>query len=287
MIKVENLVFAYPGAPAPTLEGLNFEIEDGEVLGFLGPSGAGKSTTQRILIGLLEGYRGRAEVMGKEVRDWGPDYYETIGVSFELPNHHQRLTALENLQHFGALYRGPLVDPMEVLRWVDLQDHADKRVTDFSKGMKIRLNVARSLLHRPKLLFLDEPTSGLDPVNAKRVKDLVRRLQREGTTVFVTTHDMSVAESLCDRVAFMCDGRIAALDTPAALEKSFGSRTVAVESLDATGASHTETFPLDGLGGDTRFLELLRSGARIETIHSQETTLENMFIEVTGQRLDA
>lgn len=287
MITVENLVYAYPGAAKPTLEGLDFEIADGEILGFLGPSGAGKSTTQRILIGLLEGYRGRARVMGKEVRDWGPEYYETIGVSFELPNHHQRLTALENLQHFGALYRGPLVDPKEVLRWVDLEDHAHKRVTDFSKGMKIRLNVARSLLHRPKLLFLDEPTSGLDPVNAKRVKDLVRRLQSEGTTVFVTTHDMSVAEALCDRVAFICDGRIAALDTPAALEKRYGSRTVAVEWTSPAGELQTESFALDGLGNDDRFLELIRSGAHIETLHSQETTLENVFIEVTGQRLDA
>lgn len=287
MITVENLVFTYPGAPKPTLEGLDFEIADGEILGFLGPSGAGKSTTQRILIGLLEGYQGRARVMGKEVRDWGPDYYEQVGVSFELPNHHQRLSALENLQHFGALYRGPLLDPMEVLRWIDLHEHADKRVTDFSKGMKIRLNVARSLLHKPKLLFLDEPTSGLDPVNAKRVKDLVRRLQSEGTTVFVTTHDMSVAEALCDRVAFICDGRIAALDTPAALEKQYGSRTISVEWIDPTGDTREERFGLDGLGDDDRFLELIRSGARIETMHSQETTLENVFIEVTGQRLDA
>ena len=125
MILVENLSFTYPGAPSPTLESLDFEIADGEILGFLGPSGAGKSTTQRILIGLLEGYGGRAELMGKEVRDWGPELYESIGVSFELPNHHQRLTALENLQHFGALYQGPLVDPLEVLRWVDLEAHAD------------------------------------------------------------------------------------------------------------------------------------------------------------------
>lgn len=287
MITVEDLVYTYPGAPQRTLEGLNFQLADGEILGFLGPSGAGKSTTQRILIGLLEGYEGRAEVMGKEVHAWGPDYYESIGVSFELPNHHQRLSALENLQHFGALYRGPLLDPLEVLRWVDLEEHAHKRVSDFSKGMKIRLNVARSLLHRPKLLFLDEPTSGLDPVNAKRVKDLVRRLQSEGTTVLVTTHDMAVAESLCDRVAFMSQGRIAALDTPAALEKRYGSRTLAVEWRDPQGALQTDSFALDGLGDDPGFTELLRSGAHIETMHSQETTLENVFIEVTGQRLDA
>lgn len=285
MITVEKLVYTYPGASGPTLEGLDFEVADREILGFLGPSGAGKSTTQRILIGLLEGYQGHAQVMGKEVRDWAPDDYESIGVSFELPNHHQRLTARENLEHFGSLYQGPLRDTLEVLRWVDLQDHADKRVSDFSKGMKIRLNLARSLLHGPKLLFLDEPTSGLDPVNAKRVKDLIRRLQGEGTTVFVTTHDMSVAEALCDRVAFICDGGIAALDTPAALEKRYGSRTLVVAWTDGSGEPHEDTFELDTLGDDPGFLELVRSGAHIETMHSQETTLDNVFIEVTGQRL--
>ncbi len=283
MITVENLVYTYPGSSTPTLDGLSFEIPEGEILGFLGPSGAGKSTTQKILIGLLEGYGGRAEVMGKEVREWGPEFYETIGVSFEFPNHHQRLTARENLEHFGALYQGTRLDPMEVLSWVDLQEDADKRVSDFSKGMKIRLNVARSLLHQPKLLFLDEPTAGLDPVNAKRVKDLIRRLQSEGTTVFVTTHDMSVAEALCDRVAFICDGGIAALDTPDALEKRYGTRTLVVEYGDPI---ERETFELDGLGGDARFAQLLQGGARIETMHSQETTLEHVFIEVTGQRLD-
>ena len=288
MIVVENLSFTYPRADAATLEGLSFEIADREILGFLGPSGAGKSTTQKILIGLLEGYHGRAEVMGKEVSAWGPAYYEEIGVSFELPNHHQRLTALENLRHFGALYRGPILDPLEVLRWVDLEEHADKHVSEFSKGMKIRLNVARSLLHQPKLLFLDEPTSGLDPVNAKRIKDLVRRLQSEGTTVFVTTHDMSVAEALCDRVAFVCDGCIAALDTPAALKKRYGSRTLAVEfTREGESEPSRETFELDGLGDNEQFVELLRGPIRLDTMHTQETTLENVFIEVTGQRLSS
>ncbi len=288
MITVEDLSYTYPGADAPTLAGLDFEVGDGEILGFLGPSGAGKSTTQKLLIGLIEGYRGRAEVLGKEVSRWGPDYYEQVGVSFELPNHHQRLTALENLQHFGALYRGPICDPMEVLRWVDLDADADKRVSDFSKGMKIRLNVARSLLHRPKMLFLDEPTSGLDPVNAKRIKSLVRRIQSEGTTVFVTTHNMAVADELCDRVAFISGGRIAAIDAPAALKKRYGTRRVVVEYVPTAGGELARAeFPLDDLGRDPEFAALLASGQRLETLHTQETTLENVFIEVTGEALHA
>lgn len=283
MIEVDGLKFAYPAATTETLHGLSFDIEEQEIFGFLGPSGAGKSTTQKILIGLLHGYAGDASVMGREVRDWGHAYYEHVGVSFELPNHHKRLTARENLEHFGALYAQAIVPPLEVLRWVGLEDAADQRVSDFSKGMKIRLNVARSLLHRPKVLFLDEPTSGLDPVNARNIKDLVRRVRDEGATVFVTTHDMSVAEQLCDRVAFITDGRIRAMDTPSALKKKHGRRVVRVEYEDAGELKAVER-PLDGIGEDEVFASLLRAH-RVETIHSQETTLENVFIEVTGEAL--
>ena len=158
MITVENLAYTYPGATQETLHGLNFEIAEREIFGFLGPSGAGKSTTQKILIGLLKEYSGTIEVMNREVSAWGPDYYEHVGVSFELPNHYLKLTALENLNHFQSLYSGETLDPMEVLEWVGLKEDADKKVADYSKGMKIRLNVARSLLHKPKVLFLDEPT---------------------------------------------------------------------------------------------------------------------------------
>ncbi|MEM9454393.1 MAG: ABC transporter ATP-binding protein [Myxococcota bacterium] len=286
MITVDDLHYTYPGSEHATLRGLSFEVADKEILGFLGPSGAGKSTTQRLLTGLLTDYRGRVQVLGRELRDWGHEYYERVGVSFELPNHHQRLTALENLQHFGSLYRGPIVDPLEVLRWVDLEPDAQKRVSDFSKGMKIRLNVARSLLHRPQLLFLDEPTSGLDPVNAKRIKDLVQLVRSEGTTVFVTTHDMTVADELCDRVAFIADGRLVAIDAPAAFKKRYGKRELVVEYRDASaGALRRADFGLNALDRSEEFQDLIRHSERIETMHTQETTLENVFIEVTGQEL--
>ncbi|MCB0029658.1 MAG: ABC transporter ATP-binding protein, partial [Anaerolineales bacterium] len=166
MITVRDLTFTYPGATQETLHGLNFKIAEQEIFGFLGPSGAGKSTTQNILIGLLPDYGGSLQVLGKEVSAWGQDYYEQLGVSFELPNHYLKLSARENLEHFRSLYGGQPHAVDEVLAWVDLADDADKKVEEFSKGMKIRLNVARSLIHKPRLLFLDEPTSGLDPVNA-------------------------------------------------------------------------------------------------------------------------
>lgn len=285
MIEVKDLTFTYPGAGQETLHGLDFKIAEQEIFGFLGPSGAGKSTTQKILIGLHKEYGGAIQVMGKELKSWGQDYYEQIGVSFELPNHYLKLTALENLQYFRSLYRGETHDPPAVLDWVGLKEDADKKVSDFSKGMKIRLNVARSLLHKPKLLFLDEPTSGLDPVNARNIKDLILRLRDQGTTVFVTTHDMMVADELCDRVAFVTDGRISAIDAPDTLKKAYGKREIQVVFQNGSAAVETQRFPLDGLGDNQSFLSLLKSAQRLETIHTQETTLEKIFIQVTGEEL--
>ncbi len=285
MIKVKNLDFTYPKSTTPTLQGLDFEIAKAEIVGFLGPSGAGKSTTQNILIAMLKNYQGNIEIMGKELSTWGKDYYEHIGVSFELPNHFLKLTAKENLQHFSSLYNGKKEDVMDVLSWVDLADHADKKLSDFSKGMKIRLNVARALVHRPKILFLDEPTSGLDPVNAARIKQLVFNLRDNGTTVFLTTHNMTLADQMCDRVAFVTDGRLRAIDKPSNFKKQFGKRLVDIQYLDANNILQIANFSLDDLGKNQDFINLLNSGQYIETIHSEETTLENVFIQITGQNL--
>ena len=286
MIAVTDLTYTYPRGDTETLHSLSFEVAEREIFGFLGPSGAGKTTTQSILIGLLRGYGGSVRVMDRELRDWGQDYYEHLGISFELPNHYLKLTAIENLNHFRGLYSGDTVDPMEVLQWVGLAEDAQKRVSDFSKGMKVRLNVARSLIHRPRLLFLDEPTNGLDPVNARRIKDLVLDLRGRGTTVFVTTHDMGVADELCDRVAFITAGNIGVIDAPAALKKRYGQRAVRVEYLNGAADILHLDFPLDGLIENPEFVALMRSGSRIETIHTQESTLDNIFIEVTGQELE-
>ena len=149
IIEVSELSFTYPRAAEPALKGIDFAVERGEIFGFLGPSGAGKSTTQKILIGLLRGYHGSVSVLGRPPADWGADYYERIGVSFESPNHFLKLTAAENLAYFAALYAGPTRSPQALLEAVGLGDDARLRVSQFSKGMKARLNVARSLLHAP------------------------------------------------------------------------------------------------------------------------------------------
>lgn len=285
MISVKNLQYAYPSAKNDTLHGIDFEIADQEIFGFLGPSGSGKSTTQKILIGLLKNYRGEISALGKDLQDWDNSYYEQIGVSFELPNHYLKLTARENLEHFAGFYTGDKFSTDDVLSWVDLKADADKKVSDFSKGMKIRLNVARSLIHKPKFLFLDEPTSGLDPVNAKRIKDLILRLREDGVTTFVTTHNMNLADELCDRVAFVTNGKISVIDAPETLKAQYGERKVRVDETTKDGDQKSSEFELDGLQTNEQFHETVRNAHRIERIHSLETTLDNIFINVTGEEL--
>jgi fluoroquinolone transport system ATP-binding protein len=283
IIQVEQLQFSYAGTQKPAVQQLSFQVAPGEVFGFLGPSGAGKSTTQKILIGLLQGYRGQATVFGRELSQWGSDYYEQIGVSFELPNHYLKLTAVENLHYFGALYQGKVRSPYELLELVDLDADGDMPVGHFSKGMKNRLSVARALLHDPPLLFLDEPTAGLDPVNARRIRDLIRAQQQAGKTIFLTTHDMMVAEALCDRIAFIIDGQIKVIDSPRQLKLAHGKAAVRVE-YQVNGHLDTAEFELSNLGHNDDFLHLLRTRP-VQTIHTQEATLDDIFIQVTGRSL--
>ena len=283
MITVNDLTFTYAKTTRPAVHAASFQIEKGEIFGFLGPNGAGKSTTQKILIGLLKNYQGQISVFGRDLNQWGSDYYERVGVSFEVPNHFLKLTALENLGYFAALYSRPTRKPQELLERVGLGEDGKTLVAQFSKGMKNRLNVVRALLHDPDLLFFDEPTSGLDPVNARGIKDLIREQKEAGKTIFLTTHNMNVAEELCDRVAFIVDGEIKLIDAPRQLKLSHGEAKVRVE-FGANGQRAQSEFALEALGQDTAFIELLRS-EKIQTIHTLEASLEDIFIRVTGRSL--
>jgi fluoroquinolone transport system ATP-binding protein len=284
MIDVEDLRFTYPGAAAPTLGGLSFSIAKGEVYGLLGPSGAGKSTTQRILMGLLRGYSGSIRVFGEPIERLGRELYERIGVCFELPTVYLRLTALENLRLFAALYSRPTRDPMEVLEMVDLVGAANQRAEQFSKGMKMRLNLARALLTDPDLLFLDEPTTGQDPARARRTREVIAGLRDAGKTIFLTTHNMAEAEEVCDRVAFLAHGQIPVTGTPEALKREYGRQVVDVGLTDGRGISHS-TFPMEGLGHNPEFLGLL-TGDRLVSIHTMEASLDDVFIAATGLSRD-
>lgn len=170
-------------------------MAEGEIFGFLGPNGAGKSTTQKILTVLLTLQKGQVEVADSDIRRSDGGLFNLIGVSFENPNSYRKMTGLENLRFFASLYDVPTADPMTLLRRVGLEDAANRRAGAYSKGMQQRLVFARSLLNRPKMWFVDEPTAGLDPTMTQLIKDIIQEERRNGATVFLTTHNMFVAEA--------------------------------------------------------------------------------------------
>mgnify|MGYP000215225047 FL=1 len=283
MFQVKDLYYRYPKQSQDVIKGISFDIKEGEIFGFLGPSGAGKSTTQKIMIKILEDFRGSISYNGKNITEFKDDFYEDIGVSFEMPIHFSKMTALENIEFFMKLYkRNGNIE--ELMKRVGLWDDKDKMVGEFSKGMKIRLNIVRALLNEPKMLFLDEPTNGLDPTNAKILKDMIRDFKEQGGTVFITSHIMADIDQLCDRVAFIVDGQIKELDSPRNLKIKYGKRSMTLEYKE-DGQTLSKEYPMDGIGQNKEFLELLQT-KEIETLHTGETTLEDIFIKVTGVALD-
>ena len=281
MFKVQDLRFTYPKNKDETIQGISFDIPKGTIFGFLGPSGAGKSTTQKILVKLLDHYQGEITYDGKSLKDLKDDFYEEIGVCFEMPISFSKLTGLENLQFFANLYKNQ-VDVEPLLKRMGLWEDRNKLVSEYSKGMKIRLNFIRALINQPKMLFLDEPTNGLDPMNARILKDMIKEFKDAGGTVFITSHIMSDIDELCDEVAFIANGVIVAKDSPRQLKIDHGQKKVIVETrLNAHLEKHV--FDFSELSSP-RFIELCQSQT-IETIHSMETTLEDIFIKVTGVKL--
>ena len=221
MIEVKNLTFSY-GKDRQALHSLDFTVEDGEIFGFLGPNGSGKSTTQKILTGILTGYGGRVSLFGQDMgAAHTQELLEKIGVLFEFPYLYTNLSAVDNLRYFASFYpRERVRDVMELLDKLEFKkDYLKKPVSSYSKGMRQRVSMARALLTSPRLLFLDEPISGLDPSGAVLFRRIIEEERRNGTTVFLTTHNMMDADLLCDRVAFISNGNIAALDTPQNLKK--------------------------------------------------------------------
>ncbi len=281
-ISVGSLTFRYPGMTKPTLHGVSFSVARGEIFGLLGPSGAGKSTLLKVLTRQERHFSGTVQVLGKALPSWGQDYFEAIGVGFELPNHYVKFTAVENLSFFASLYSRKTRTPLELLALVGLEEAAHKKVETFSKGMRMRLNFVRAIQHDPEILFLDEPTAGLDPVNAGTIKRLITDLRNGGKTIVLTTHNMNDVDQLCDRVSFMVAGRFAALDSPEALKARHGRRSVRV--THGHDPVETDEFALDELADDARFHAILRAG-EVRTLHSQEASLDQVFSDVTGTPL--
>ena len=280
MITVKNLVFSY--TKQAFIDGVSFDVNPGEIFGFLGPSGAGKSTLQKILTGLLPGYSGSVTVDGEEASKPGQHFYEKIGVDFEFPSLYEKLTGKENLKFFASLYPKHR-DADALLKNVGLYLDADKKVSDYSKGMKSRLNFIKALLHEPNILFLDEPTSGLDPSNARVMKDMILEEKAKGQTIILTTHNMYDATELCDRVAFILDGAIVALDSPRALMMKKGAASLTYTYMQ-NGKETEKTVPLTQTGKDKTLQKLIAEN-KLVSIHSSEPTLNDIFVEITGRQL--
>ncbi len=283
MISVKNLYHSYNNDDQYAVKDVSFEVESGEVFGFLGPSGAGKSTTQGILTGLLQLQQGDVNVAGYDIKKLHPDMFNRIGVSFEQSNVYSKLSAKENLDFYRKLFDVPTRDPMELLDLVGLKDKANDKAGSFSKGMKHRLTFVRSMLNNPELWFLDEPTTGLDPAIASEIKDIIRQKNQEGVTIFLTTHNMYIADELCDRVAFIVDGEIKLIDSPYNLKLKYGQKFVDVAYVD-NGETQQERLSTISQEDKER-LKYIVDHYDISTMHTEEATLEEIFIKVTGREL--
>ena len=279
-VAVERLTKHYGDVRA--LDGVSLEVAPGEIFGLLGHNGAGKSTMIRILTGRAKPTSGRALVLGHELPRELAAVRGQINLVAETPIVYERASAAENLDLFCRLYGLPASRAREVLDEVRLCDVAGRKVKTFSTGMRQRLLLARALLNSPRVLFLDEPTRGLDPRSARDLHATITTLAAGGATIFLTTHDMHEADALCDRVAFLAEGRIVALDTPRALKLALSTAAPAVDVVldDGSGVRLELAEPRDA----ARLQELVASGS-VRSMHSLEPTLADVFIHLAGRSL--
>lgn len=281
-IIAEELVYRYGQLTA--VDHISFTVAEGEILGFLGPNGAGKSTTVKMLSGQLRPKEGRATLLGLDVARHPKQVQTQIGVCFEITNLYEQMTGQENLELFARLFGVKDFDAGALLARVGLDGRGKDRVETYSKGMKQRLMIARALVNRPRILFLDEPTEGLDPASAVAIRNVILEERARGATVFLTTHDMMEADKLADRVAFINQGKIVALDTPHALKQRYGQRRLRAQVAAADGGLAEREIVLDRPETAAE-MQALFSQEQVITVHSEEATLEDIFIDITGRGL--
>jgi len=277
-VEVKDLEKHYGDVRA--VDGISFSVAEGEVFGLLGHNGAGKTTTIRMLTGRARPTAGTATIAGHDVVHQRDAIKPIINAVFEDPNLYERLSGRDNLRLFCQLYEMPLTRADELLEIVGLTAAAKRKVKTYSSGMKQRLLIARALVNKPRVLFMDEPTRGLDPTSARELRALVAGLAKQGTTVFLTTHYMEEADELCDRVAFLSQGRIVALDTPRELKLKQGERSARVLLKDRS----EHQIRLDDPSDAARLDEWMRAG-QVLTVHSEEGTLEDVFVAIAGRAL--
>lgn len=278
VIEVRDLVKQFKNQTA--LNHLDFSVESGEIFGFLGPSGAGKTTTIKILTGQLLASSGETKLLGKATDALTQDIYQEVGIVTDNSGLYENVSVYRNMKFFADLLK---VDKKRIdflLERVGLSQDKKKLARCLSKGMRQRLVLARALLHSPKVLFLDEPTSGLDPATAQAIHKLLKEVQAEGTTIFLTTHNMEEATKLCDRVALLNDGKIVSLDTPRNTCLNFKRE----RKLEVGLKDKSQVIINQDPAGIAQLNEWL-SQDLVETIHSNEPTLEEVFIAKTGREL--
>jgi len=298
-IKTDSLVKKF--AEVTAVNGVSLEIPEGEVFGLLGPNGAGKTTLISMLATLVSPTSGSALVAGFDITKQSLAVRRSIGIVFQEPSVDDLLTARENLYLHSMLYGmkrseiNPKIDKMLAL--VNLTDRADSAVKTYSGGMRRRLEIARGLIHSPKILFLDEPTLGLDPASRQAVWNHIRELKEaHNTTIILTTHYMEEADSLADRIGIIYNGRIIELDTPAALKKKVGQDLVfltgaineeAVKKLDFVNSVETENGRYKiGIADSGKNLQaLLNAGGNIDEVEVRRVTLDDVFLKFAGQKM--
>ncbi len=282
MIEIAGLNKEYSGKKV--VDGLNLEVGQGELFGFLGPNGAGKTTTIRILTTLTKPSSGQVLINGIDVARDPARVKSEFGVVQQHLSLNRDLTIGENLELHARLHHLPAEERRariaDLLDYVALSEHADYLVDDVSGGMKRRAMIARALIHRPKLLFLDEPTVGLDAQTRRKVWDLIRRMNLEGTTVFLTTHYIEEAEALCQRVGVLHHGKIIAIDSPLNLRRKLGM--IAVEINESGNGTKYRYFP-----DRARASEFIQTLPNTERVVMRESNLEDVFIELTGQKVSS
>ena len=273
MIIVKNVTKKFNQKIA--LEEISFEVKKGEIFGFLGPSGSGKTTMIKILTGQLNADNGQTELLGKVSEKLTPADLELIGLVSDTSGFYEKLSLYKNLQAYAKLYGKPNARVDEVLKQVDLYDSKNLAAEKLSTGMKQRMFLARALINKPKVLFLDEPTSGLDPTTSKKIHELLLDLKEAGTTIFLTTHDMNEATLLCDRLSLLNRGHLIEYGTPSSIIQKYNHE----KKVQLTFSDETQT--------EITFEELGQTDlAQVVTIHSCEPTLEEIFIQLTGEKLN-
>ena len=262
------------------LKGISLAVDRGEIIGLLGPSGAGKTTLIKIITGQLKPTSGKVRLADYDMADPDKAVYYKIGMMMDNFGLYERLSCYDNLRLYADIYRIGHDRIGEVLEWVGLYKDRKCPAQKLSKGMKGRLMLARAVLHRPEILFLDEPTSGLDPATTRRIHELILNMQREGTTIFLTTHNMSEAEKLCKHVALLHEGSIVEYGEPGEINRRYNHMNkLRLRLYDGT----TVELPNTEEAADAVQTYLMHR--QIETIHSTEPDLEAVFMELTGRSL--